>query len=88
MAAVVAIYLARVSRVIRLEPRRLFLLPALLLFGFPALGALLRRLPAVAGLAEAPLALGGAAAVVAGCAAAFLLLEREPLGALWRRLRG
>jgi O-antigen/teichoic acid export membrane protein len=87
MAAGLAVYLARVSRVVRLELRRVFLLPTVLLIGFTALNHVVRQQPAVSRLGALPLVLAGSTIVVAGCAAAFLLFEREQVLSLWRRLR-
>jgi PST family polysaccharide transporter len=87
MAAVLSVYLARVSLIVRLELRRVFLLPLLLLAGVPALNRLARQQPAVSGLDALPLALASATAVLLGCAAALLLCEREQVRSLWRRLR-
>jgi O-antigen/teichoic acid export membrane protein len=87
MAVGLAVYLARVSRVVRLELRRVFLLPIVLLVGFTALNHVARQLPAISRLGPLPLVLAGSAIVVAGCTAAFLLFEREQVRSLWRRLR-
>jgi hypothetical protein len=87
MAAGLTVYLARVSRIIRLQLRRVFLLPILLLAGFAALNHVVRQQPAVSRLDALPLALASSTAVVLGCAAALLLFEREQVRSLWRRLR-
>jgi O-antigen/teichoic acid export membrane protein len=87
MAVGLAIYLARVARIIRLDLRRVFLLPLLLLGGFTLINHFARQQPAVARLETLPLALASSTAVVVGCTAVLLLFERQQVLSIWQRLR-
>jgi O-antigen/teichoic acid export membrane protein len=87
MVAAMSVYLVRVARVIRLELRRTFLLPSLLLVGIAALSHLIRQHPAISGIGMVPLALASSGGVLVVCATAFLIFERPQLDSIWRRLR-
>lgn len=88
MAAGLTVYLSRVARIIRLDLRRVFPLPILLLGVFTAINHVARQQPAIARLAALPLALASSLTVVVGCAVVFLLFEREQVRSVWHRLRG
>jgi hypothetical protein len=85
--ASLALYLVRVSQVVRFELRRVLLLPSILLPAIIALNQFVRGQAAVAQLGTLALACLSSALVLSACAGALIAVESRDLRALIRRLR-